>query len=51
MAKIESDQTISEQDLLAAVGIDNELIYGDKRFHTLEKSEFVPAHVAFDKVV
>ena len=52
LEKIAIDQTKSEQELLAAVGIDNELLYGDKRFHTLaKKSGFVPAHVAFDKVV
>jgi hypothetical protein len=52
LEKIVIDQTKSEQELLAAVGIDNELLYGDKRFHTqARKSGFVPAHVAFDKVV
>ena len=40
------------QELLAAAGNNPSITYGDKQFHTpIKAPRFVPAHVAFDKVV
>ena len=40
------------EELLARIGSDPNLVYGNKRFFAKEPAnQFVPAHVAFDKVV
>lgn len=40
------------EELLARAGSDPDLMYGQKRYFTaLAPSRFLPAHVAFDKVV
>lgn len=45
----ESETGLSEQELLEALNYDHKLLYGRKP--KSEISKFVPAHVAFDKVV
>ncbi|KAI8924924.1 hypothetical protein BC831DRAFT_463157, partial [Entophlyctis helioformis] len=49
--KIEIDRTPSIEELLAATDADAALLYGDKRYFVKEREPFIPAHVAFDKVV
>jgi hypothetical protein len=52
LEELNIDPTPSEEELLKALNYDHKLLYGDKR--TTAKADapgFVPAHVAFDKVV
>nr|KAJ3415719.1 EF-hand domain-containing protein 1 [Polyrhizophydium stewartii] len=50
--QIETEKTPSVEQLLEAIGSDPRLEYGDKQFFSKEaEPRFVPAHVAFDKVV
>jgi hypothetical protein len=48
---INIDPTPSEEELLKALNLDQKLIYGEKRLVAEETIGFIPAHVAFDKVV
>ncbi|KAI8803222.1 hypothetical protein BJ742DRAFT_857699 [Cladochytrium replicatum] len=49
---IEHARLPSPEQLVKAAGEDPRITYGDKQFHTKPmKPRFVPAHVAFDKVV
>jgi hypothetical protein len=41
----------SEEELIKALNYDQSLLYGDKRPLKSNKAAFVPAHVAYDKVV
>ncbi|KAJ2996739.1 EF-hand domain-containing protein 1 [Globomyces sp. JEL0801] len=52
LEKLNIEADTSEEELLKAVGINNDLLYGNKRYFTKAKANgFVPAHVVFDKVV
>ncbi|KAL5036620.1 hypothetical protein BDV3_005806 [Batrachochytrium dendrobatidis] len=49
---IHVEKTLTPDELIASLTLDPKLVYGDKQFHSKEtQSCFVPAHVAFDKVV
>jgi hypothetical protein len=49
---IETGNAVSAEELLAAAGNNPDITYGTKRYHTaIQAPRFVPAHVAFDKVV
>lgn len=52
LTTIEVNQLPSPEQLLNEAGNSPDITYGDKRFHKqLQAPRFVPAHVAFDKVV
>ncbi|KAI9349622.1 hypothetical protein BDR26DRAFT_852481 [Obelidium mucronatum] len=50
---IETNETIDPNALLEQIQSDPAITYGDKQFHkaSLPTPRFIPAHVAFDKVV
>ena len=49
---LESGRIPDADDLLNEMQSDPRLTYGDKRYHRVASTpRFVPAHVAFDKVV
>ncbi|KAJ3275375.1 EF-hand domain-containing protein 1 [Terramyces sp. JEL0728] len=51
LEKLNIDASPSEEELLNAIGIDQQ-IYGERRYFNKSRTAgFVPAHVAFDKVV
>ncbi|KAJ3072372.1 EF-hand domain-containing protein 1 [Podochytrium sp. JEL0797] len=53
LTPLSTHEEIDPQDLLAQIQSDPAITYGDKQFHqsTLPTPRFIPAHVAFDKVV
>ncbi|KAI9209172.1 uncharacterized protein BJ171DRAFT_560984 [Polychytrium aggregatum] len=52
LTPLEERQLPSPEELMSTMGTDPKITYGSKQYHTKKlEPRFVPAHVAFDKVV